>query len=343
MRISCPWRPDPFGRRAPFGYRVAAARGQAEHGREYRPLSILEVPEPVEIVDLTMADGAHIVVRRHGNPDARTRVFASNGNGFAIDGYLPFWQLLCPRYDVVVFDMRNHGRNPTSEPLNHDYDHMARDMAEIHTEISGRLGAKPSVGAFHSMSGRAAMRDAVDVPWRWDALVLFDPPDIPLERHRPFDLMVKFEHRLADWAKFRKSRFADPSEQEAEYAAGRAHRNWVEGAHALTARSILRPAADGDGWELCYPGEVEPETYVANIPMKLRPGAAEFGGPVLLVGTDPELERRSPTAATNKAMAEEGDFDYVAIPGTGHMLQLEEPEACVEAMEKFLARHGLAA
>ena len=28
---------------------------------------------------------------------------------------------------------------------------------------------------------------------------------------------------------------------------------------------------------------------------------------------------------------------------TGHMLQLEEPEACVEAMEKFLARHGLAA
>ena len=146
-----------------------------------------------------MADGARIVVRRHGNPDARVRVFASDGNGFAIDGYLPFWQFLCPRYDVVVFDMRNHGRNPTSEPLNHDDDHMARDMAEIHTEISGRLGAGP------------------------------------------------------------------------------------------------------------------------------------------------ELERRSPTAATNKAMADEGGFDYVAIPGTGHMLQLEEPEACVEAMEKFLARHGLAA
>ena len=288
-----------------------------------------------------MADGARIAVRRHGDPDARVRIFASNGNGFAIDGYLPFWQLLCPRYDVIVFDMRNHGRNPPSETPNHDYDHMARDMGEIHSGVSRRFGAKPSVGAFHSMSGRAAMRDAVDIAWRWDALVLFDPPDIPPEGHELFDMMVKFEYRLADWAKSRPSRFADPSEQEAEYAKGRAAGKWVAGTHGLMARSILRRA--GDGWELCYPGEIEAETYVANIPMNLWPKASEFGGPVLLVGADPAVERPSPTATANKAMAEEGGYDYVAIPGTGHMLQLEEPEACVRAMEDFLARHGLAA
>ena len=137
-----------------------------------------------------MADGARIAVRRHGDPDARVRVFASNGNGFAIDGYLPFWRLLCPRYDVVVFDMRNHGRNPPSATPNHDYDHMARDMGEIHSGVSGRFGTKPSVGAFHSMSGRAAMKDAVETAWRWDALVLFDPPDIPPEGHELFDMMV---------------------------------------------------------------------------------------------------------------------------------------------------------
>ncbi len=304
---------------------------------------VLEVPQPVEVIDLEMSDGAHIVVRRHGSPDARVRVFASNGNGFAIDGYLPFWRLLCPRYDVIVFDMRNHGRNPPSTTPNHDYDHMAYDMAEIHDEVSRRLGVKPSVGAFHSMSGRAAMRDAVDTAWRWDALVLFDPPDIPPEGHPLFDMMVKFEYRLAEWAKARPSHFADPSEQAAEYAAGRAHRNWVDGAHALMARSILRPAGNGEGWELCYPGALEAETYIANIPMNLWPRASDFGGPVLLVGADPDLERPSPTAVTNKAMADEGGFDYVAIPGTGHMLQLEKPEACVEAMESFLAGHGLAA
>ncbi len=288
-----------------------------------------------------MADGAQIVVRRHGDPDARLRIFASHGNGFAIDGYLPFWQLLCPRYDVVVFDMRNHGRNPPSETPNHDYDHMARDIGEVHTAISEQFGAKPSVGAFHSMSGRAAMKDAVETGWRWDALVLFDPPDIPPKGHRLYDMMVKFEYRLADWAKARPSWFSDPSEQEAEYASGRAARKWIAGAHGLMARSILRPAEDG--WELCYPGGIEAETYVANIQMGLWPKASEFGGPVLLVGADADVGRPSPTATANKAMAEEGGYDYIAIPGTSHMLQLEKPEACVRVMENYLAGHGLAA
>ena len=79
------------------------------------------------------------------------------------------------------------------------------------------------------------MKDAVETGWRWDALVLFDPPDIPPEGHALFDMMVKFEYRLADWAKSRPARFADPSEQEAEYANGRAARKWGRGS----------PRADG--------------------------------------------------------------------------------------------------
>ena len=146
-------------------------------------MSELVVPTPVAQIDLPMADGAVIRVRRHGNPDGKLRVVASNGNGFAIDGYYPFWSLLLERYDVVVFDMRNHGQNPTADPMNHDYDHMAADMGTILDGVNAQWGKKPAIGAFHSMSGRAAMRDAVDIGWRWDALVLFDPPDIPL---RPF-------------------------------------------------------------------------------------------------------------------------------------------------------------
>ena len=51
------------------------------------------VPEPRLAFDLTMADGAVIRVRRHGNPDG-PRLVLSHGNGFAIDGYLPFWSEL---------------------------------------------------------------------------------------------------------------------------------------------------------------------------------------------------------------------------------------------------------
>ncbi len=303
----------------------------------------LTVPEPLETFDLTMSDGARVLIRRYGVASAPLRIFVSHGNGFAIDGYLPFWLPLCARHEVIVFDMRNHGRNTPRAGPNHDYPHMAGDMASIHYGVAERLGARRSVGAFHSMAGRAAMRDAIDGAWRWDGLVLFDPPDIPPEGHRLYDMMVRFERRLAEWAAARRCRFADPAELAAEYAGGRAHANWVAGAHALMARAVLRRDVDAGDWALVHPGALEAATYIANIPMNLWPKAADFGGPVLLIGGDPDIERPSPTATANKAMAEEGGYDYVAIEGTGHMLQLEKPAECLAAMDGFLARHKLGA
>ena len=49
-------------------------------------------------------------MRRHGNLDG-PRLTVTHGNGFAADAYLPFWQLLTPRYDVLVFDFRGHGES----------------------------------------------------------------------------------------------------------------------------------------------------------------------------------------------------------------------------------------
>jgi len=136
----------------------------------------LTVPTPIDEFDLTMSDGATIRIRRHGQADSSLRIFLSNGNGFAIDGYLPFWGPLGERFDLVVYDQRNHGSNPPADPPNHDYDHMSRDLEDIFKNVTERLGPKKNVGAFHSMSGRAAMKHAVEIGWRWDALVLFDRP-----------------------------------------------------------------------------------------------------------------------------------------------------------------------
>jgi hypothetical protein len=55
-----------------------------------------------------MGDGAVIRVRRHGRP-AGIRLFLSNTNGFAIDGYYPFWGPLAERFDLIAFDFRNRG------------------------------------------------------------------------------------------------------------------------------------------------------------------------------------------------------------------------------------------
>lgn len=299
------------------------------------------LPTPVSDFTLTMEDGAAISVRQHGDPAKDVRLFVSHGNGFAIDGYVAFWGPLLDRFEVIAFDMRNHGRSGLSEPPNQNYAEMARDMDRIFHEVTERFGAKTSVGAFHSMSGRTAMKHAMEIGWVWDALVLFDPPDIPPEGHPVYEKMYKFEHRLAEWARARRHRFPDPSALAADYAASRAHQHWVPGAHAAMAQAVLREDTAAGDWALVFPGELEAQTYVANIPMNLWPKASDFGGPVLLIGADADMEYPSPTAPANKVMAEENGYRYAPIAGAGHMLQIEKPEACIEAMMAFLKDVGI--
>ena len=121
-------------------------------------------------------------MRRHGNPDG-VRLLVTHGNGFAADAYYPYWQQLLSKFDVLVFDFRNHGQNVPVVPANHNYAQLARDLERV---VAG--GDRPSFGARRPPASsircrRArAMKHAVEIGWRWDALMLFDPPDVPPNR-----------------------------------------------------------------------------------------------------------------------------------------------------------------
>jgi pimeloyl-ACP methyl ester carboxylesterase len=173
----------------------------------------IEGPAPRETFDLVMGDGAVIRVRRHGRTGG-VRLFISHGNGFAVDGYYPFWGPLTERFEVIAFDFRNHGQNPraTSGRDCHTYAQMTLDLERIVRGVRARLGDRPSVGVFHSLSARTAMKHAIELDFPWAALILFDPPNVPPPGHRAWEAMDVFERRLADWALGRQDRFADPSE-----------------------------------------------------------------------------------------------------------------------------------
>lgn len=288
-----------------------------------------------------MGDGALVRIRRHGRPDG-IRLYLSNGNGFAIDGYYPFWGPLGERFDLIVFDARNHGWNPpaTSGKDGHTYAQMALDLERVRREVDGRLGRRPSVGVFHSMSARAAMKHAIELGFRWDALILFDPPNVPPPGHRVHDVMDVFERRLAEWALRRQERFDDPAELARQYAETRAHSTWVAGAHALMARAVLR--RDAEGWRLACARELEASIYLQAMTLNLWPPYAAYGGPVKLIAADPEAPGAPAPAFANRALAEELGYVYEAIPGTGHLLQIQKPGECRRAMLEFLAAHGLA-
>jgi pimeloyl-ACP methyl ester carboxylesterase len=298
---------------------------------------IPELPSPQAIIDAAGAAGAVFRVRRHGNP-AGPRLIVSHGNGFATDGYVDFWCRFLGDFEVIAFDARNHGWNDRADPPDHDYAHMARDLDLVRAATEAEFGRKPTAGLFHSMSAQAAMLAARDLGWRFDALVLFDPPNNPAAGHPVRAPMVDYLNRLVAWASGRREHFADPLELAADYAAVRAGRNWVEGSHLAVAEAVLRRA--GDEYELRCPRALEAALYAQGITLGLWPRASDFAGPINLIAGDPERERPDPTALSNQALAREGGFDYLAMPGTGHLLQLEKPAACADAVREFLARCG---
>lgn len=300
-----------------------------------------ELPTPHHILDLRMDDGARIRVRQHGDTNQPVRVLLSHGNGFATDGYFPFWRLLLDRFDVIVFDFRNHGWNPLANPPNHTYTQFARDLEIIHHAVTALLGPKPTVGAFHSLSARTATKYAVEGGWLWDALVLFDPPNVPPQDHPLYEVMVKFDHRLAEWAQNRPRRFTSPHEMADIFKELRAHQYWLEGAHELMAQAILHQENDSDDWVLTCPGELEAYVYLSNIPLQVWPHASDFAGPVKIIAADPTVERPGIPAQTCKILSEANGFDYAYISGAGHMLQIEKPEATYQVMMSFLASCGL--
>jgi len=298
-----------------------------------------ELPTPSVTFNVVLEDGARIRMRRLGNPDGG-RLLLTHGNGFAADAYYPYWQHLLSRFDLLVFDFRNHGQNIPVAPSNHNYAQLSRDLERVVQDVKSRLGQKPTAGLFHSMSARTAMKHAIEIGWHWDALVLFDPPDVPPPGHPIYAAMEVFESKLTEWARNRRRRFASIDELTNEYLQSRATRNWVSGAHELMARSVLRRSPDSDGYELVCAPENEATIYAQAMNLNLWPRASEFGGPVKLIGCDPNLKGGPATGPANQALGIEGGYDYSFVEGTGHLLQIEKPQECIRLTLDFLAGCG---
>lgn len=309
---------------------------------ERRESTSVHVPRPNRVLDLTMDDGAIIRVRRHGKQDG-PRLVLSHGNGLAIDGYLPFWGLLRERYDLVLFDFRNHGENPAHSEAGHDAAHFISDMDRVLAQTAREFGVKPVAGIFHSLSALAAIGHALEHPKSWRALVLFDPPLYPREGHPLGSLQRTDKDLRAARARRRTESYPSPHDFARQLASNRAFKLWRPEAYELMARATLRHDARSGEWKLACPRELEARIFEENRQPSLGTRLPEVKAPLKLIGADPDLEGAGPPAKIVRAIAEEASIEYEAIAGTTHFLQIEKPEECVRAMESFLARHAMAA
>jgi pimeloyl-ACP methyl ester carboxylesterase len=318
---------------------LASAKSETRDRRKGTRLSI-EVPAPLKTIDAVMEDGAIIRVRQHGNPSG-PRLALSHGNGLAIDGYLPFWDPLRDRYELILFDFRNHGQNPTHRLDHHNWPTFIRDLEHIFRLVQEQFGVKRTTGVFHSLSAVTAAMHTQSLGQRWDPLVLFDPPFYPRDGHPLREHQVVGENTIAARAERRTPSYQDPMELARQFA--KYFPRWQPAAYELMARATLRHDQTTGAYVLACPRRFEAHVFRSNSENTgAWTGLSRMPVGVKLICGDPNLENAAP-ALIGKALAEEARVDYEAIPDTTHFLQIERPAECIRSMEQFLAKQGITA
>ena len=294
---------------------------------------VWEIPNPLSTLDVRLDADTVTTVRQHGNPSG-TRIVVSHGNGLAADLYYPFWSLLAKDYDVMVYDLRNHGWNSVGTRKDHNIPTLVCDHDIILESIDREYGSKPTVGIFHSLTSIVSILSCSKI---YSALVLFDPP---LAKHDMSQTeLLEAAALIAAKTRQREDHFKSREEFVELLKFFPSFKRVAPGVHELMALTTLRGSASGHGYELRCPRE-----YEANL---MEYGRSFFplldldllACPKKIVGADPTLPH-SYLPTLDQRLAYEVDYDF--IPETTHLLQLEKPEECVAVTREFLERHDLA-
>ena len=290
----------------------------------------------LKIITARGLDGAELALQFHAAP-GRPRLILSHGNGFAMDGYRSFWSALLQDFELVLFDLRNHGRSGATALDAHTIAAMADDHVRVAAACREAFGPRATFGVFHSVSAIAATlagsRGAV-----WDAVVLVDPPLVSREAGR--EVVRSADEKLAQYARNRPARF-DSVEALAQSLASGPGRHWVEGAALDMARAITRPGAGG-GFELVCPGEYEARIYEQNTQVDSFAALGAMRGRVAILGADPHAPRALHPALVSKVAATHYGLAYACVEGASHMLQIEKPQAAAAALRSLLSGFGAA-
>ena len=291
--------------------------------------TVWELPEPLSTHEVRVDDDTVITLRQHGNPSG-PRLVLNHGNGLAIDLYYPFWSLLTDDFDLILYDLRNHGWNPVSNLRNHNVPTLVEDHDTVLEAIDRHYGTKPQIGVFHSISALTTLLSSKKGS-NFAARVLFDPPLCkPGRNYKDFeDIAI----RLAKSTRRRTNRFQTP-QQMAELLTHAPHfQRMVPGVFDLFASTTLRERANGEGYELRCPPEYEAQIIDYATPFAVLVDFQSLLCPTKVIGADPTLPF---SYLPSLDLSDVFTVDYDFLPDATHFLLLEQPQECVKTMLEFI-------
>lgn len=241
-----------------------------------------------------------------------------------------------PRHHVVAIDQRGHGRSGGA-----GFDSWA-DFGRDQAAMAEALGLRGAVGVGHSMGAHALVQAAAYAPQCFRQLVLIDPViRAPAEYHLP-PIPPGTLHPAAQ----RKNRFASAQEMFERFADRPPYAVFDTQALHDYCQHGLKPAADGQGFELaCAPafeGSIYPAA-LANAGIYASIRALRI--PVLVVRARPQDPSIKPwdalgTPTWPPLAAEFAHGRDLQLLDKTHMLPMEDPALTARLIAEAIEADG---
>lgn len=251
-----------------------------------------------------------------------TPVLAVHATGFCKELWGPVAGLLAPN-PVVAPDQRGHGDSSTPPPP-YDWWDLGRDLLEVVADG----GPSHPVGLGHSSGAAALVMAELLRPGTFASLVLVEPIIFAVPAVRMED------NPMTAAALRRKRAFASPGAVVEAFRSRGAFAGWTEDALGLYARHGFRPGPDGWGLK-CRP-ETEAEFYRGATAHGAWARLHEIACPVVLVAG--ERSASHPREFLEAMRDRFRNARLEVVPGAGHFLPMERPEAVAALVAAQLGR-----
>ena len=274
-----------------------------------------------------------------GGQAGRPQLHFLHANGLCSGTYIPFLRRLEGQLHLFASDVRGQG---DSEPPASDDTHPWHAFVDDLTAFIQTKMDPPVIAMGHSLGAVVTYIAAARNPELFSALVLMDPVFLPLGWRLKIALLrvLGQQHRfpMARGARRRKRRFESYTAAYQRFGTGKGmFKTWSPDFIEAYLNCAFQHQPDGSQELKCDP-ELEAQIF-ESVPLNYWHWGQTISCPVLaLRGQNSETFGAAEAAKLCRVVP---DCQVETIPGCGHFLPMERPEACAQTILEFFRQRRI--
>lgn len=249
------------------------------------------------------------------------------------------WQAVVeslPGRHVFALDMPSHGASARKPPP-YEWTHFGADVLGV----VAALRLERLLGVGHSMGGHALVLAAAAQPALFRGLILVDPVIVDPDFARGMRRVSAAEHPISR----RRNRWESPEQMFESFRRKEPYARWDARVLMDYCRYGLVPAADGEGFELACPPDLEAEVYATMKMDDVLPALARVTMPVEVIRArsrrpDESPFDFSPSPTWERLASLLPDAVDEQLPDCSHFIPMERPRWMAERIARADARLG---